>query len=217
MHALGAIDQPRTPLEGAIGGEGQPMGRELGGVEPCREWSVEWGHRRSRSEQRTFARLVQVEFGDFGQSGDIGDEAPAMLPLHQAARGKPLSVLLVWTRESPSASARCSWVKGKRTLPSVTRPTSLGAEIEVQEVVGRAFDGVAAADAQEILVEDHLLGGGEPGQVEGEARAALVQLPHPLAGKGAKHRRGQRVDRMVHLALHRATGCRADRRAARSW
>ena len=26
MHALGAIDQPRTPLEGAIGGEGESMG-----------------------------------------------------------------------------------------------------------------------------------------------------------------------------------------------
>ena len=26
MHAPGAIDQPRTPLEGAIGGEGEPMG-----------------------------------------------------------------------------------------------------------------------------------------------------------------------------------------------
>ena len=26
MHALGAIDQPRTPLEGAIGGEGKPIG-----------------------------------------------------------------------------------------------------------------------------------------------------------------------------------------------
>ena len=24
--AVGAIDQPRTPLEGAIGGEGEPMG-----------------------------------------------------------------------------------------------------------------------------------------------------------------------------------------------
>ena len=33
MHAGGAIDQPGTPLEGAIGGEREPIGGKLGLVE----------------------------------------------------------------------------------------------------------------------------------------------------------------------------------------
>src|SRR3990170_7606849 len=40
VHALGAIDEPRTPLEGAIGSEGKPIGGKLGGVERSGRWSV---------------------------------------------------------------------------------------------------------------------------------------------------------------------------------
>lgn len=34
VHALGPIDEPWPPLEGAIGGEREPIGVKIGGVEP---------------------------------------------------------------------------------------------------------------------------------------------------------------------------------------
>jgi hypothetical protein len=40
VHALGAIDEARTPLESTVGGEGKPIGGKLGFCEAGREWSV---------------------------------------------------------------------------------------------------------------------------------------------------------------------------------
>jgi len=59
VHALGAIDQPGTPLEGAIGGEGKPIGGELGSVEPCGERSVLRWHLavRGQAEVRSYVAL----------------------------------------------------------------------------------------------------------------------------------------------------------------
>jgi hypothetical protein len=40
VHALGAIDEARTPLESTVGGEGKPIGGKLGFCEAGREWSA---------------------------------------------------------------------------------------------------------------------------------------------------------------------------------
>jgi hypothetical protein len=66
MHALAALDETGTALEGAVGGERKPIGLKLGLIEPCWRGSIERRHGVKRSQQRTFARRVQVEFGEIG-------------------------------------------------------------------------------------------------------------------------------------------------------
>jgi len=54
-----------------------------------------------------------------------------------------------------------------------------------------------------MLVEHRFLTCGKPSDVEGETRTTLEQLPDAVAGEAAQHRRGQRFDRVIHIALHR--------------
>jgi hypothetical protein len=49
MHAFAALDETGTPLEGAVGGEGKPIGLKLGLIEPCWRRSIERRHGVKRS------------------------------------------------------------------------------------------------------------------------------------------------------------------------
>src|SRR5680860_1214708 len=136
-----------------------------------------------RLEQGACTRLLQVEFSDVSQRRNVRNEAPAMLPLDEAALRKPLQGLVgVHEREAERIG---EMVLGERKADlalddetDIVRP-----QIEVQKIIGGALHGVPAAKAEEMLVEHGFLARREPGEVECQARAFLKQLPNACARK----------------------------------
>src|SRR5665213_3342173 len=74
----------------------------------------------------------------------------------------------------------------------------------MQQQISRAFKRGAAAEADEVFVDQLLLARGEPGDVESQRGKTAVQIVKLGARKHAERQWRQRLDRVLHLAHQRA-------------
>ena len=114
----------------------------------------------------------------------------------------------MWTSDRPRASATSGCENGKVTCSPSVRPRDLRPLEQEQQQISRPLLAGPLADAQQMLVEHPLLARCDPGQVEGEAWLALVELPKAVALEHAEQHAGQRFRRMLHLGKQR--GLEAD-------
>ena len=155
------------------------------------------------SNNRAEAAAGVLPFRQLLNRRDIEDVELLLFPADQLLVGESLKRLV--GMDERHAEGIGDVLLGDRRREAVARGKAdiERAHVEVKQKIGGLFQRVAPTDAQQILVKDVLLARGEPRDVEGQARIALVELPELVAREDAKEHVGKRLDGVAHLVEDR--------------
>ena len=87
---------------------------------------------------------------------------------------------MTWIAVSPSASASTYWFKRAGEAARVAQAHQLQAQAELDQEVGGAGQGVAPADADQVLDHHRLVARGGPEDRRAQPRQLLEAVEHPL-------------------------------------
>src|SRR5271166_4579035 len=135
------------------------------------------GSSDSALNERPRPLVVNIKYRDLCELVAIQNFEGFLLPAHHlSANQSPEGLVGVHERHAEGIGQMLLRER-KLDLVGGGEANVLGAQIEMEKHEGNALEGVAASDADEMLVDQLLLARSKPSEIEGERGIARVEIP----------------------------------------